>query len=106
MPINRPISRHAAERILQFRQEVEAKGGRLILSLPWVYGSNGKKTRENVQKTAYVLSQIAPLVYNPETLNIKSDSGLFADTHYHLLPHAREIRAKQLVEQLEPIVKN
>ena len=33
LPINQPVSRHAAERIWQFRQEVEAKGGTLILSL-------------------------------------------------------------------------
>ncbi len=104
LPINQPISRHAAERIWQFRQEVEAKGGKLVLSLPWVYGSTGEKTKANVQKTARVLSQIAPVIYNPETLNIKTDSSLFADTHYHLLPHAREIRAKELVEQLKPII--
>lgn len=106
LPINRPISRHAAERIWQFRQEVEAKGGKLVLSLPWVYGSTGEKTKANVQKTAQVLSQIAPLIYEPESFNIKTDSSLFADTHYHLLPKAREIRAKELVEQLKPIVSN
>ena len=104
LPINQPISRHSAERIWEFRQEVEAKGGKLILSLPWFYGSTGSKTQRNVQKTAQVLSQIAPLIYEPESLNIKTDSSLFADTHYHLLPHAREIRAKELVEQLKPII--
>ncbi len=104
LPINQPISRHSAERIWEFRQEVEAKGGKLILSLPWFYGSTGAKTYKNVQKTAQVLSQIAPLIYEPESLNIKTDSSLFADTHYHLLPHAREIRAKELVEQLKPII--
>ena len=106
LPINQPISRHAAERIGQFRQEVEAKGGKLVLSLPWVYGSTGKRTKANVQKTAYILSKIAPVIYEPESLNIKTDPNLFADTHYHLLPKAREIRARELVEQLKPIIRN
>ena len=104
LSITQPISRHAAQRIWQFRQEVEAKGGTLILSLPWVYGSTGAKTKANIQKTAQILSKIAPLIYEPESLNIKTDSDLFADTHYHLLPKAREMRAKELVEQLEPII--
>ena len=104
LPINQPISRHAAERIGEFRQEVEAKGGKLILSLPWVYGKTSAKTQANVQKTSQVLAKIAPLIYEPESLNIKTDSSLFADTHYHLLPKAREMRAKELVEQLKPII--
>ncbi len=106
MPINQSISRHAAERIWQFRQEVEAKGGTLLISLPWVYGSTGKQTKANIQKTAYRLSQIAPVIYDPESLNIKTDSSLFADTHYHLLPEAMEIRSRELVEQLKPIIGN
>ena len=105
MPINQSISRHAAERIWQFRQEVEAKGGTLLISLPWVYGSTGKQTKANIQKTAYRLSQIAPVIYDPESLNIKTDSSLFADTHYHLLPEAMEIRSRELVEQLKPLVQ-
>ena len=105
LPISKPISRHAAERIWQFRQEVEAKGGTLLISLPWVYGSTGKQTRANVQKTAYILSQIAPVIYDPESLNIKTDSSLFADTHYHLLPEAMEIRSRELVEQLKPLIQ-
>jgi hypothetical protein len=44
LPINQPISQHSYKRILQFKQEVEAKGGTLILSLPWVYGSDEAKT--------------------------------------------------------------
>ena len=72
--------------------------------MPWVYGSTGAKTKANVQKTAQILSKIAPTIYNSESLNIKTDSSLFADTHYHLLPKAREIRAKELVEQLKPII--
>ena len=104
LPINKPISLHAWERIKDFRQEVEAKGGRLVLSLPWVYGSTEEKTRNNVAMTAKELSKIAPLIYDRSSLNIKTDSSLFADTHYHLMPEGRRVRGKELVEQLTPIV--
>ncbi|RMF23785.1 MAG: hypothetical protein D6756_08110 [Cyanobacteria bacterium J083] len=105
LPISSSISRHAYERIKNFKQEVEAKDARLIISLPWVYASTDKKTISNVKKTAKILATIAPTIYEPETYNIKTDSSLFADTHYHLLPEARLIRAQQLVEQLKPLVK-
>ena len=104
LPVNRPISNHAANRILKFRQEVEARGGTLILSLPWIYGSNNKRTIKNIKLTAYYLSKIAPTIYDKDSLNIKTDSSLFADTHYHLKPKGREIRAKELVAQLKPII--
>jgi hypothetical protein len=104
LTIDRPISDHSAQRIEQFRQEVEAKGGTLILSLPWIYGSTDEKTKTNVQLTAEVLQQIAPLIYDEESLNIKTDSSVFADTHYHLLPKGRNLRAQELVQQLKPII--
>ena len=105
LPINQPISRHAWERIKDFRSEVEAKGGTLVLSLPWVYANTGDKTRNNVAITARELSKIAPLIYDPNSLNIQTDSSLFADTHYHLMPEGRKVRAKELVEQLMPIIE-
>ncbi|AFY79195.1 MAG: hypothetical protein IGR93_11475 [Hydrococcus sp. C42_A2020_068] len=104
LPIDSPISSHAIERISQFRQEVEATGGKLILSLPWVYASKDEKTIASVKKTAQELAKIAPLIYEKDSLNLKTDSSLFADTHYHLLPEARKIRAQQLVEQLKPLI--
>lgn len=101
--IEKPISPHAAARIAQFRQEVEARGGTLVLSLPWIYGSTDQKTVKNVRKTAEVLAQIAPLIYEPDSLNIKTDSSLFADTHYHLVPQGREVRGEEIVQQLKPV---
>ena len=104
LPINQTISRHAYERILQFDREVEAKGGRLILSLPWVYARDGERTTKNIKRTADFLSQIAPTIYDPDSLNIQEDVSFFADTHYHLLPKGREARARQLVEELRPLI--
>lgn len=103
LPINKPITKHALKRIEQFHQEVEAKGGTLVLSLPWVYARTDEKSVENVEKTAEELAKIAPLIYDPESLNMKTDSDLFADTHYHLTPESRTIRSKELVEQLRAI---
>ena len=102
--INKSISPHAIARIQQFRQEVEAKGGTLVLSLPWVYASTEKETVKNMRKTADELKKIAPLVAYDDLYNLKSDSQLFADTHHHLVPQARKQRAAQLVEGLTPVI--
>jgi hypothetical protein len=104
--LDRPISKHAINRIKQFKQEVEAKGGKLILSLPWLYASEDAKTVASAQKTAQALEKIAPTIYEKESLNLKTDPNLFADTHYHLLPQARKIRAQELVQQLKPLLKS
>jgi hypothetical protein len=105
LAIDGSISDSAYNRIYEFKREVEAKGGKLILSLPWVYAQESKKNIANIRKTAARLEQIAPLVYDLNTLNIQKDSSLFADTHYHLLPEARVIRAQQLVKELKPILE-
>lgn len=104
--IEKSISPHAIDRIMQFRQEVESKGATLVLSLPWVYASTEAKTVGNMQKISQELSEIAPLVYDETDYNLKSDSRLFADTHHHLVPEARIIRSQQLAEQLNPVLKD
>jgi hypothetical protein len=106
LPIHQSISQHAFNSIYDFKRAVEAKGGKLIISLPWVYGTTDEKTITSVRKTAAQLEKIAPLVYNPQNLNIQTNSDLFADTHYHLLPEARIIRARQLLSELKPLLEN
>lgn len=103
LPINDPASPHAIQRIAKFKEEVEAKGGTLVLSLPWVYARTDEKSVSNVKKTRDELAKIAPLIYEKDTLNMKTDSNLFADTHYHLKPEARAIRAREIVEQLKQV---
>jgi hypothetical protein len=105
LPINDPASPHAIKRIAKFKEEVEAKGGTLVLSLPWVYARTDEKSVNNVKKTAEELAKIAPLIYEKDTLNMKTDSNLFADTHYHLKPEARAIRAREIVEQLKQVAE-
>ncbi|MGC1307187.1 MAG: hypothetical protein WA885_08165 [Phormidesmis sp.] len=105
LTIREPISPHALERIAEFKGEVEARGGALILSIPWVYGDvNDERTLENVQKTADALGEIAPLLVDEQTLNIQPEPSLFADTHYHLKPEGREVRSQQLARQLKPLL--
>ncbi|MDJ0510528.1 MAG: hypothetical protein QNJ64_14935 [Crocosphaera sp.] len=103
--INKSISPHAFRRIKQFRQEVENKDATLVLSLPWVYASRDEKTVANMEKISKKLSQIAPLVYDKNDYNLKTDSSLFADTHHHLVFEARKLRSEQLAEQLKPVLK-
>ncbi|HAG81163.1 MAG TPA: hypothetical protein DCL61_08290, partial [Cyanobacteria bacterium UBA12227] len=69
-----------------------------------VYARTDEKSVRNVEKTAEELSKIAPLLYDQKTLNMQTNSNLFADTHYHLKPEARELRAKQLVEELKDVL--
>ncbi len=105
LTIPTPASDHAVERIAQFKKEVEAKGGKLILSIPWVYGDVAdKETIESVQQTIKSLSDIAPLLVDERSLNIQDSPTLFADTHYHLKPEGREIRSQQLAQQLKPLL--
>ncbi|MEM6426931.1 MAG: hypothetical protein AAF728_17510 [Cyanobacteria bacterium P01_D01_bin.128] len=101
LEINDPISDHALDRIEQFKQEVEAQGGTLLLALPWVYAKPDGETLDNVIETAEQLSEIAPLLYDSDTFNIQSESDLFADTHYHLLEPARNLRSEELAAQLQ-----
>ncbi len=106
LKIRESVSPHALKRIKQFKAEVEAKGGKLILSIPWVYGDvNDPRTLESVQQTADELSIIAPLLVDDKTLNIQTRPDLFADTHYHLKPEGRAARSEQLVRQLKPLLE-
>ncbi len=105
LEIDQSISPHALARIEQFKDEVEAKGGALILSVPWVYGDvEDEQTPESVQQTAEALADIAPTLVDEETLNIQATPELFADTHYHLTPKGREVRSQQLARQLKPLL--
>ncbi|WP_008314016.1 hypothetical protein [Leptolyngbya sp. PCC 6406] len=103
--IRQPATPHTLKRITQFREEVEARGGTLLLSLPWVYADGSdSRTQDSIRTTAEALAQIAPLVYDPKTFNIQVDVNLFADTHYHLKPEARELRSQELAQQLQPLL--
>jgi hypothetical protein len=104
MNIKDTVSSHALEQISQFRQQVENEGAILVLGLPWVYAHTDERTVENVQETATALAEIAPVLYDPKSLNLKTDSSLFADTHYHLNQDARLIRSRELAQQLSPIL--
>jgi hypothetical protein len=100
MPIKSSITKHSIESLHQFRKDVELRGGTLVFSLPVIYGSEDEETRRNIQKTADALSEVAPTLYDPNTLNIEKNSDFFADTHYHLKIPYRVKRSQQLAKQL------
>ncbi|MEB3269790.1 MAG: hypothetical protein VKJ09_14700 [Leptolyngbya sp.] len=104
MTIGEPISDYALQRIAQFKEEVEARGGTLVLSLPWIYAKTEGKTVDNIRATAEALAEIAPVLYDPATLNIQASPDMFADTHYHLKIPARVVRSQQLAEELEVLL--
>lgn len=105
MTIDETVSEHSLRRIEQFKRELEAKGARLIITLSWVQvDTKDPTTIENVRDTAKKLEAIAPTLYNKETLNLSSDSSIFADTHYHLLPPGRAVRTEELAKQLRSVI--
>jgi hypothetical protein len=101
LKIKDSITPHAFNRIQQFQDEVNAKGATLVLGLSWIYGSTDEDTLGNIRETAEELKKIAPLLYDPTSLNVKTDSSIFADTHYHLNPEGRRIRTTELAQQLK-----
>lgn len=106
LKVNKPISKHSIKRIQEFKQNLESKQATLILSLPIIYGdADHEKTITNITKTQAELKKIAPLIYERETLNVWTDSDLFADTHYHLKPEGRLKRSQELIQQLTPILE-
>jgi hypothetical protein len=104
LPIEEPATPHVLKQIEQFKREVEAQGGTLVLSLPWVYAEKTDETVGNIQKTAEQLKAIAPLIYDPENLNNQSDVKLFGDTHYHLTAEGRVLRSQQIARELKPLL--
>lgn len=105
MTVDTPVSEHSLKVIAQFKKDLAAKGATLIVSLPWVYAKTDPKTVTAIRTSAEELEKIVPTVYDRESLNIKTDSTLFADTHYHLLPHARILRSEGLVTLLKPLLQ-
>jgi hypothetical protein len=104
MRIKEPAAPYALERIQQFREQVEAKGGRLVLGLPWIYASPDDTTLNNIRTTAEKLGEISPVLYDEISLNVKTDSSLFADTHYHLNADGRRVRTTELVQQFRVVM--
>ncbi|MEM9088581.1 MAG: hypothetical protein AAGC93_07530 [Cyanobacteria bacterium P01_F01_bin.53] len=105
LTLKKSATPHAIARIEQFKEEVEARGGELILSMPWIYGAaSEERTLGNIQKTAEAFRDIAPTLVDEETLNVQDSPALFADTHYHLKPEGRVLRSQQLVRQLTPLL--
>ncbi|MGB7251247.1 MAG: hypothetical protein WBC73_20095 [Phormidesmis sp.] len=105
LTIPKSVSPHVLNRIETFKSEVEAQGGELILSIPWVYGDvDDQRTVESIARAADELREIAPLLVDDETLNIQDSPELFADTHYHLKPEGRTVRSQQLARELKPLL--
>lgn len=106
LTLKRPANTQSVARIAQFKSEVEAREGELILSMPWIYGAaSDERTLESIQKTADAFSEIAPTLVDAKTMNVQDSPDLFADTHYHLKPEGRVLRSQQLIEQLKPLLE-
>ena len=94
-------SPHGLNQLRSFRQQVEEKGGQLTIALPWLLAKPEPENKFQIQQDLQVLQEIAPVLFNSETLNAQSDVSLFSDTAYHLSVKGRRIRTQELAEQLK-----
>jgi hypothetical protein len=104
MEIKGQISKYASWRLKQFRKQVEASGASLIIGLPWTFATEDDKVVRNVQEVVEELTKIAPLLYEPDSLNLKTDRTLFGDSVYHLGYKGRKLRSLELSQQLKPLL--
>ena len=104
MEIKGQISKYASWRLKQFRKQVEASGASLIIGLPWTLATEDDKLVPNVQEVVEELTKIAPLLYEPDSLNLKTDRTLFGDSVYHLGYKGRKLRSLELSQQLKPLL--
>jgi hypothetical protein len=95
------ISRTAILRLTQFRDEILAKGAKLIFVLPPILVEDRTFSYNSAKKIAAKLTEIAPVVYENDYLNIETDPSLFSDTFYHLNLESRQIRTAILSEKLK-----
>ncbi|BAU11436.1 hypothetical protein LEP3755_19300 [Leptolyngbya sp. NIES-3755] len=98
------LSDASFQQIDHFRQFVEQRQGKLILGIPWKLAKSEPKTQSQLRQVIGSLSKIAPVVYNPKTLNLKEDISLFGDTTFHLTREGQKLRTEELAEQLRPLV--
>jgi hypothetical protein len=94
-------SPHCLRELRRFRGEVEARGGQLTIGLPWHLAKPEPETQAQLQQTLQLLTEIAPVMVNPVTLNSQSDVSLFSDTAYHLSQKGRTLRTQELAAQLK-----
>ncbi len=96
----------ALHRLAAFRRVTQEKQATLLLTLPWRLSDLDAKSVESAQTIIYRLSEIAPVLYEPKSLNLKTDPTLFGDSIYHLSPQGRRLRSQELIDQLRPMILN
>ncbi|MER3433500.1 MAG: hypothetical protein C4288_08720 [Leptolyngbya sp. ERB_1_1] len=104
-PIEVSLSNDALERIRQFRSQVQQRHASLIIGIPWKLAMTNPQTQQELQQVIQSLSQVAPVLYDPKSLNLKQDASLFGDTSFHLTPKGRAMRTHELARQLQPLLQ-
>jgi len=104
-PIEVSLSNDALDRIRQFRSQVQQRHASLIIGIPWKLAMTSPQTQHDLQQVIQSLSQVAPVLYDPKSLNLKQDVSLFGDTSFHLTPKGRAMRTSELARQLQPLIQ-
>lgn len=101
------ISDNAKLRLRTFDKEVKNVGGVFLLGLPWVLISENDDEAYNVVlKIIMELRNIAPVLYDNDTLNLKKDPSLFSDTGLHNNEESRSVRSFELAAQLKLVLNS
>ena len=95
------FSNYSLQELQQFRQRVNARGGHMTISLPWLLAKDEVQTTNQLRRNLALLQTISPVVTHLKTLNATSDVSLFSDTAYHLSVKGRQARSEELVGQLK-----
>ncbi|MBE9009078.1 hypothetical protein IQ250_02530 [Pseudanabaenaceae cyanobacterium LEGE 13415] len=102
--VDEKVSAYSFQQLKAFRQQVEAKGGRLVFGLPWRFAQADSNSKAIAQAVVDTLAQIAPVIYDRRSLNLKTDPQLFGDTPYHLSNQGRLLRSREMTQQLKPLL--
>jgi hypothetical protein len=101
------VSEHAAARLRLYRQQLEEKGAKLVIALPWIYvpANARQKSRTGAANVVAKLRDLAPIITHGANYNVRGDISLFSDSNYHANEEGRRIHTLELVSELKQVLK-
>jgi hypothetical protein len=100
--ISKNISPAAIRRLSRFRDEMTARGAKLMFVLPsFLIIKDSNIAFLTAKEIATALNEIAPVVFENDYFNLETDPALFSDSFYHLTPAYRKSRTAGLAERLK-----
>ncbi len=105
LTIEDPLNVNVFLAIRSFKDQIEAKGGRLVLSFPCYQDSSFNNSKKQIDLVAQRLQQDSFVVVGSPARYTMPDSLLF-NTPYHLTKNGMEYRTKLLVQDINLLLSN